>query len=151
MRSGLDLWIISALCSGSATPRALKREAFQIGPKGFVYIFDTMLLSSHVERVSVSHMSSSRSVVVVWSVCSSVWKFCENLTFRVSNGNCNPPKTFLPTYLLTYVTEVTELTVVTVVTVVTIVSKKLFISTKKLFWQEKKEEEKLKKKIYTYI
>ena len=31
-------------------------EVFQVGPKCIVYFFDTVLLSAHVERVSVSRM-----------------------------------------------------------------------------------------------
>ena len=48
-------------------------------------------------------LSSSRSLVVGWSVGPSaglsVTHLCEKVTFRVSNGNLNLPKTYLPNYL----------------------------------------------------
>ena len=44
-------------------------------------------------------LSSSRRLVVRPSVRRSVREVCEKKTFRVSNGNINLPKTYLPTYL----------------------------------------------------
>ena len=70
----------------------------------------------------VATLSSSRSIVVGWLVGPSVrWSvhLCENVTFKLSNGNLN-----LPTYE-TIGTVKTLVTVVTVVTGMTIVTKKL--------------------------
>ena len=55
-----DLWIVhvwEVFDSWIVPAQSLKnREVFQIGPKYFVQFFDTVLLSAHVERVSVSRM-----------------------------------------------------------------------------------------------
>ena len=43
--------------------------------------------------------SSSRSLVVGWSVCPSILDLCEKVTFRLWNGYWHLPKAYLPTYL----------------------------------------------------
>ena len=71
-------------------------------------------------------LSSSRSLVARWlvgpSVGWSVGHLCEKVTFRVSNGNFNINKAYLPTYL-TVVNVVTVMTGVTLVPVNTVVTK----------------------------
>ena len=50
-------WIVPAFCSGSAPRRALKMGRCSKSDPIVLFIFlDTMLLSAHVERVSVSRM-----------------------------------------------------------------------------------------------
>ena len=74
-------------------------------------------------------MNSYKSLVVGLSVNPSVVRLCKKVTFRVSAGNYNLPKRYLPTYA-TVLTVVTVVSVVTVVKVVTVLTKKLFIKKK---------------------
>ena len=55
--SSQDPWIVSAFCSRSSPYRALKTgRCSESNPNQFKYYFDTMILSAHVERISVSLM-----------------------------------------------------------------------------------------------
>ena len=89
---------------------------------------------SFINRASMAFLaalSSSRRLVVCWSVCLSVglsvdWSayVCEKVTLRVSDGYLSLPETYLLSYM-TVVTAVTVVTEVTVVTVVTVKTKKI--------------------------
>ena len=82
------------------------REVFQIGPKFLVKFFDTVLLSAHVERVSVSRMRDFLPTILIYVVmlnyswnnitmflqCSSIqgtrfWFLLKCIEARMSEGN----------------------------------------------------------------
>ena len=72
-------------------------------------MYEGLYILFHIANILIieflAALSSSRSLVVGWSVGLlvglSVLDLCEKVTFRVSNGNCNLPKTYLPNYLPT--------------------------------------------------
>ena len=46
----------------------LNGEVFQIGPKCFLFVVDTMQLSAHVERVSVSRMRDFLTLIFLFAI-----------------------------------------------------------------------------------
>ena len=66
------------------------------------FIFEQL---KHFQVLLLAALTSSRSLVVCWFIGMSV-DICEKVTFRVLNGNCNLPETYLFTFLPTYVTVV---------------------------------------------
>ena len=64
-----------------------------------IYIFLAWQFCFYIFNTFLATMVSSKSLVVCPSVGLSVGQLCEKVTFRVSNGNLNLPKTYLPAYL----------------------------------------------------